>query len=240
MALFDLSEFEISAPECPTHYSPAGNGDVLDIVVHQNVGVSDVIVSDILDSDHLPIIFYVLDHVKIMNLSVHIEKFTDWDRFQSLASELIPPRIVINMRVEADKAASDFTASVASAYRLSISKVTLSDINNDLPVLDRLLKHTRKLRKLWQETRNPACKRAVNWVTKSIRRMIRKKALERWETKIGKSEVAPQAMWPIAKFLLKRNGPRAPTAIHGPSDLKFHLSEKANPIADRLQNQFTP
>jgi hypothetical protein len=44
----------------PTHYSPAGNGDVLDIVVHKNIKVSDVIVSDILDSDHLPIIFHIL------------------------------------------------------------------------------------------------------------------------------------------------------------------------------------
>jgi exonuclease III len=34
MDLFDLNEFEISA-QCPTHYSPAGNGDVLDIVVNQ-------------------------------------------------------------------------------------------------------------------------------------------------------------------------------------------------------------
>jgi hypothetical protein len=40
MALFDLREFEISAPLGPTHYSPAGNGDVLDIVVHQNIRVS--------------------------------------------------------------------------------------------------------------------------------------------------------------------------------------------------------
>jgi hypothetical protein len=31
--LFDVNEFEISAPQCPTHYSHAGNGDVLDIVV---------------------------------------------------------------------------------------------------------------------------------------------------------------------------------------------------------------
>jgi hypothetical protein len=43
MALFDLSEFEISAPQCPDHYSPAGNGDVLDIVIHQNIRVSDII-----------------------------------------------------------------------------------------------------------------------------------------------------------------------------------------------------
>jgi hypothetical protein len=69
--------------------------------------------------------------------------------------------------------------------------------------------------------------------------MTRKKALERCETKIGNSEVSPQAIWPIAKSLLKRDEPRAPTAIHGPSCLKFHPSEKANAISDCLENQLT-
>jgi hypothetical protein len=46
--LFDINNFEISAPQCPTHYSSSGNGDVLGIVVHEIIGVSDVIVSDIL------------------------------------------------------------------------------------------------------------------------------------------------------------------------------------------------
>jgi hypothetical protein len=59
MTLFDLSDFEISTPQCPTHYSPAGNGDVLDMLVHENIRLSDVIVSDILDSDQLPIIFHI-------------------------------------------------------------------------------------------------------------------------------------------------------------------------------------
>jgi len=62
--LFDNNEFEISAPQNPTHYSPAGNGDVLDIVVQQNVRLSDITVSDTLDSVHLPIIFHILDHVR--------------------------------------------------------------------------------------------------------------------------------------------------------------------------------
>jgi hypothetical protein len=157
--------------------------------------VSDVTVSYILDSDHLPIIFHILDHVKIRNLLKPFEKFADRDRFQGLTSELISPRIEIN-------SAHDFTVSVASAYRLATSKVTLSDINNDLPGLDRLLKHKWRLRKLWQETRVPTCKTAGNWATKSIR-------LERWETKIGNTEVTPKAIWPIAKSLLKRDGPRA-------------------------------
>jgi hypothetical protein len=92
---------------------------------------------------------------------------------------------------------------------------------------------------LWQETRDPACKAAVNWTTKSIRQMTRKEVLKRRERKINNTEVTPQAIWPIAKSLLKRDGPRAPTSIYGPSGLKVHQSEKANAVADCLENQFT-
>jgi len=35
--LFGINEFQISAPKSPTQNSPAGNGNVLDIEVHQNV-----------------------------------------------------------------------------------------------------------------------------------------------------------------------------------------------------------
>jgi hypothetical protein len=34
--LLHVSEFEISASQCPTRYSPAENGNMLDIVVHKN------------------------------------------------------------------------------------------------------------------------------------------------------------------------------------------------------------
>jgi hypothetical protein len=230
LKLFDVNEFEISPPQYPTHCSPAGN-DVLDIVVHQNIRLSDVTVSDILDSDHLPIIFHILDHVKTRNLSEPVEKFTHWERFQSLASDLISPRIEIISGEEADKAARDFTASIASAYRLSTSKIKLSTLNNDIPRLECLLKQKRRLRKLWPETRDPACKAAYNRVANSIGRLTRRKAFERWENKIGNCEVTPQAIWPIAKSLMKRDGPRAPTVIHGPSGPKFYPSEKADTIA---------
>jgi hypothetical protein len=36
---------EISAQQCPTHHSPAGNGDVLDIFVLKNVRLPEVIAS---------------------------------------------------------------------------------------------------------------------------------------------------------------------------------------------------
>jgi hypothetical protein len=137
--------------------------------------------SDILHPDHLPIVFHILDHVRTTELSEPLEKFTDWERFQNLASNLVSPRIETNSGIEADKGALEFTASIASAYRLSTSKVKLSELNSDIPSLDRLLKHKKRLRKPWQETRDPVCKKAFNWISKTIRHMTRKRAFERWE-----------------------------------------------------------
>jgi hypothetical protein len=112
----------------------------------------------------------ILTPTRPRNLSLHRSACS-----QSLYRLLYPGSI--HSGVEAYKATRDFTASIASAYRLSTSKITLWDINNDLPGLDLLLKHKQRLRKLWQEIRDPACKTAVNWVSKSIRRMTHKKAL---------------------------------------------------------------
>jgi hypothetical protein len=68
--------------------------------------------------------------------------------------------------------------------------------------------------------------------------MTHKQAIERWETKLGNCEVT-QAVWPIAKSLLRRDGSKAPTAVHGPSGLKFYPKDKANTIADCLEKRFT-
>jgi hypothetical protein len=66
----------------------------------------------------------------------------------------------------------------------------------------------------------------VNWVTKTIRRIARKRALERWETKIENCKVTPQAIWPTAKSLTKSGEPKATTAIHGPLGPAFYQNEK--------------
>jgi hypothetical protein len=39
---------------------------------------------------------------------------------------------------------------------------------------------------------------------------------------------------------MKRDGPKEPTAIHGPFGITFHPLQKPNTTADCLENQFTP
>jgi hypothetical protein len=70
--------------------------------------------------------------------------------------------------------------------------------------------------------------------------MVQQNAIKRWESKISNSEITHHAIWPLAKSLMKRDGPKAPTAILSPLGLKFLPLEKANVIADCLENQFSP
>jgi hypothetical protein len=109
--------------------------------VHKNIRLRKVTVFEFLDSDHLPIEFHILHHVRTKILSEPLKEATDWEQIQSIASNLILARIEIKLGVEADKAAHDFTASIASAYRLSTSKITLSELNSNLPGLRQLLKY---------------------------------------------------------------------------------------------------
>jgi hypothetical protein len=76
--------------------------------------------------------------------------------------------------------------------------------------------------------------------SKAIRRLNRKKAPEWWETRLANTEQAPHAIWPNAKSLINRDGPRAPTRFYGTLGLKFLPTDKANAIAGCLENQLTP
>jgi hypothetical protein len=176
--LFVNCNFKISAPQHLTQFVPIRRGDVLDIVVHKDVRLSEVRDLDIMNSDHLPIMFCILDHIKAGEMLDSAQKFTDWERFQSLASALVSTRVEINSCIEANKAGRDFAASIASAYRPSTKTITISNRNRG-PSSPRLLKQKQRHRKLWQEPQNPAYKTVVNWFTRSIRRIPRKRPLER-------------------------------------------------------------
>jgi hypothetical protein len=71
--IFVNCNFEISAPQHPTHFAPNGRGDVLDIVAHKDVRLSEVRYLDITDSDHLPIMFFIVDHIKAWEILDPVE-----------------------------------------------------------------------------------------------------------------------------------------------------------------------
>lgn len=86
--------------------------------MHKNVRLPEVIVFDNLDSDHLAIDFTYWIMLE-SGFSAPVDKFTDWEWFQTLAYEFISHRIQMNCEEEADRAVRDFTLSL-SLYTFSI------------------------------------------------------------------------------------------------------------------------
>jgi hypothetical protein len=72
LTLLIKNDFQISAPPSPTHYMPRGN-DILNIVIHRDIRLSGVTMSDALDSDHLPIFFSILEQVCARDSSARVE-----------------------------------------------------------------------------------------------------------------------------------------------------------------------
>jgi hypothetical protein len=77
-----------------------------------------------------------------------LELGTFWSQLKNLqtgSSSKASPRIQIYFSEEADKAACNFAASIASAYGLLTRKITILDSKCKLPNLDHLFKHKKKL-----------------------------------------------------------------------------------------------
>jgi hypothetical protein len=100
--------------------------------------------------------------------------------FKSPASKLVSPGIQINSE-EADKVTHEFIAFVFSACRLSTSKITFSDMKKGLSVLEHLLKHKLRLRKLKS---NPG----------SCMQNGSRKAFKQCKTKLSDCEVTLQVL----------------------------------------------
>jgi hypothetical protein len=120
------------------------------------------------------------------------------------------------------------TVSQKTAF---FTNFTLSCLNVDFPGLAHLVKLKQGLRKLWRDTRHPACKAATNCLWKTIRQMTHRRYLD-GRKRLSSTEVTPRAIWPIEKFLKKRDGPKTPAAILGPLSLKLYSLEKSNATTD--------
>jgi hypothetical protein len=77
LEIFVSSNFVILFPQCSTHYTHDGRDDVFDIVIYQKFRLSEVIVTNIQDSDHISAMLSILDRVRTREVSDRYEELTD-------------------------------------------------------------------------------------------------------------------------------------------------------------------
>jgi hypothetical protein len=103
--------------------------------------MSEVIVTGILDSDHLPIMFNIVDPARMSEALNPVEKLRAWKSFKASSPNSLSSNIQIHNSDKVNKAAFDFAASIVSVYMLSTRKSIISELKYEIPGLDRLRKH---------------------------------------------------------------------------------------------------
>ena len=234
-------DFAIIAPTSPTHYPKnGGTPDVLDVVLYKNVRImTDVLTDNVLNSDHLPIIFEIDSQLFTSNTTDFTEKLYNWDIYKkSLHSVIQIPRH-LSSKEEIDNAILIITdqiklASKCSSFILPLPVKCKDDLNLHYMIL---LKNY--VRRKYQSTKHPSFKRLLNKFKVCIHKRILRQKLQKWNTYLHENDRPQQKFWNVVKKL-KNPHQKMNVPLKEKGRYLCNPQDKANSFANCMELQFQP
>mgnify|MGYP000185625789 CR=1 FL=1 len=233
----------ILGPDTPTHFPWNENHhpDVLDIcIMKAKVVITEFSTFNALDSDHLPILIHISSTFIKTPIRTHKIAITDWEAINQELHQTIPGNPPIHSKEDIESAIQLITTTISTTYQ---NNTTLKDPQNKLlvpPHFSYLIKAKRRFRKIWQTTRDPQAKRALNRIQNAIRKQATKHTIEHFESILKQIPEDSPDIWKITKRLT--SNPRSPSSaiqkING--QIEYTPDGKAEALADEFENRFKP
>jgi Reverse transcriptase (RNA-dependent DNA polymerase) len=95
-----------------------------------------------------------------------------------------------------------------------------------------------RIRKQYQKGHDPNTKKQLNTMTQEIRQMIKKHRNESWTKKVESLQVKDKSLWQMTKTIMRL--PTKVPPLHGKRGMAYSNIDKANALADTLEETFTP
>ncbi|GBN19982.1 RNA-directed DNA polymerase from mobile element jockey, partial [Araneus ventricosus] len=233
-SLANSANLDIIAPSTPTRY---GNytASFIDFIMAKNfLYPYDISSVPELSSDHNPVIANFYFNYKAPKQNNTFK--TNWKNFKS---DMINSTYNFNQITnsnELDSEISNFTENINKIFN-SNSKIvdpTTQYINNKIKTIH----HERNVaRRNWQSTRNPAFKTLFNRLHRQATKLEQKIKQDDWRDKLIALQPNDNSLWNTAKQMRKQH--TKISALKGQSSIALSNSEKAETLADSLENQFT-
>lgn len=162
----------------PTYWptDPHKIPDLLDFCVIKGISQHYLDIKSSLDlsSDHTPLIANVSSSVIVKHAppTLHTRK-TNWDTYRCLLNEKVNCNIPLKTEEQRETAIEHFTVSIQEAAW----EATPTIFNKATPLetsdsIKRLIAEKRKLRKQWQQSRNPVNKTRLNRATRRLKKLL--------------------------------------------------------------------
>ncbi|CAI6374197.1 unnamed protein product [Macrosiphum euphorbiae] len=236
----------VTAPTSPTRYptNPNHNPDVLDIAIIKAGSLSYHLenLTNELSSDHSPILLDI--HHRSAHISPPKPRYiTDWIKYEldMLSKPFSLPEILTEEQV--DSAIQHLSNFISDNVKINSTIHNPSDRKTDLPLsIQFQITKKRRLRSIWQRTRNPDIKTLLNRQNRLVSDLLQSNRDEEWSNFLSSIDIGPQGWSRLYK--LNRRLLRKSTASHPLKDdhgfLHYDSLEKANIFASSMENQFSP
>ncbi|UYV60670.1 hypothetical protein LAZ67_1001817, partial [Cordylochernes scorpioides] len=230
----EKENLDIVAPSSPTHYSPLGNPDFLDIAILRNIPwTSRIKTLDALSSDHLPVILELTCPKD--EFTTRACRLTNWVHFQQDLISSTPPRIPLKTEANIDSAVTLLNDKIYNSY--SKNTVISSSSSKQNPSTKALIKEKNKARKRWQATWDPAHRAIYLNLQGKVNKALKSDSTENWNQFIHKIESSPKDFWRKTKPIRKKTERISSLVTNG----KTLLTDKeiGNELAEHFSNQFS-
>ncbi|GFS50895.1 probable RNA-directed DNA polymerase from transposon X-element [Trichonephila clavipes] len=230
--LIDNTDTDIVAPNTPTRFG-YNSASTIDFALTRNIyWITDIVSSPELSSDHNPIILNFQTSIQFNFPTRNVS--TNWERFRfHLADTPTFQPITAHSGEEIEKQVSTLTNQILTAYESSSKPIHPNNnyyIDNDLRTL---FKIRNRARKSYQYSRNPADKTTLNRIQNKIKRKIQAVTQKQWEDKLASLDTVDGSLWSTTKGFKKKR-----SALKGNTGIAYTDEEKAETLADSLENQF--
>ena len=234
-----IPNIRITAPKEMTH-ERGQSKDVLDFYVHKtNSHVQNCRTVHALNSDHYPVLC-TLNGLTQIPLPV-VKNTHDWKNFKNVLEKSMEEKDKPSSEHELSQQLREWTSKVVEAMTKSEIPAKHQEIELRLPqALMQKIKRKNKLRKEYQDTRYPPYKTEVNRLQQEIKEELAAETAKRWSKFISKTYEAknPERIYKIPSILKKTRRPIPELKTENGKATTDR--EKADAIAEKLKEQFTP
>lgn len=227
----------VIAPPSPTHFSARSRPTIIDLALFKNIPFPfDIETIQNLNSDHLPVI------LRLQTASITLEGAknlsTNWNTFSEILADKPLPLLPLNSIDDAETALMQLNQNFKDAKN-EASKLQFRPPPERIPEETRLkIRKRNHLRRVWQNSRDTSLREQLRRLQYEIKSEIKIYRNESWQNYIESLNEDTKLLW---KALRNKRKPFTPIPpLSTPSGHVYLPKEKAEAIADSLEQQFIP
>lgn len=226
--------------------------DLLDFFVVKGISNNYLKTDSSLDlhSDHSPIILTVSSSVIFKeNPPILSNKYTDWHRFRQIFDQNVNLKISLKCPEEIDEAVELFNSLVQnSAWKSTPLVQTKSATHINYPVhIKQKIAEKRRLRRIWQNTRNPNDKTILNRASQNLKRELcnlKNEWFQEFTSNLSPTETTNYSLWKVTKSIrqpktsippiMKSDGTWAKSDTEKSDEFSKHFDQVFKPFFQNL------